>query len=385
MILNSSSASIALLLTFFSFNNIATAQTEQPKHRKNVIYIDGRFENGAMLGNGTEIGDQLASSTYYNGLDFRLGFRLNDTTSMYSAVYRRPYFGLGWYSSTFHTAEIGKPHALYFFLTIPFQFEQAKRWTFSYTGAFGLSYNFNPYDPIDNPSNIFIGSYRNCYVHLGFLANYNFNERWAANATIGFKHFSNGSFRQPNYGINLVPFTLGVSYRISEDNVYKYRTKIREFTPYNLVNVDLLFGSKNYKAGDPNYLKAGLSVNFMRKINYRYSLGLGIDAFYAAQSDLRNTSDASEFSKAMSFAVVGSWEWHLTEHLYVPIGLAVYLHRNTENDEEKVYYERVGIRYRFKNNIYTGVTIKAHQGVADIFEWTIGYTFQKDPNKYRGH
>ena len=84
----------------------------------------------------------------------------------------------------------------------------------------------------------------------------------------------------------------------------------------------------------------------------------------------------------MSLAIVGTWEWHLTEHLYVPIGLAFYVHRNTENDEQTPYYERVGIRYRFNNNIYTGVTIKAHQGVADIFEWTIGYTFQKDPNKY---
>ena len=73
-----------------------------------------------MLGNGSEIGDQLAAATYYNGIDLRLGFRLNDTTSMYSTVYRRPYFGLGWYASTFDTSAIGNPHALYFFLTIPF-------------------------------------------------------------------------------------------------------------------------------------------------------------------------------------------------------------------------------------------------------------------------
>ena len=36
------------------------------------------FEQGAMLGNGTEVGDQLAEASYYNGLDFRLGFRLNN-------------------------------------------------------------------------------------------------------------------------------------------------------------------------------------------------------------------------------------------------------------------------------------------------------------------
>jgi len=287
-----------------------------------------------------------------------------------------------WYASTFDTSAIGNPHALYFFLTIPFTFEGAKRWTFSYTGAFGLSYKFVPFNEVSNPTNIFIGSERNCYVHLGVVANYKFSERWAANATIGFKHFSNGSFQQPNFGINLVPFTLGVSYKLNRAEVHQYKTPIRPFTKYNLINVDVFAGSKNYVAGDPNYLKLGISVAALRKINYKYSLGIGVDAFYAAESQLRNTSDASNFSKSMSFAVVGTWEWHLTEHLYIPIGLAFYLHRNPENDEQTPYYERVGIRYRFSNNIYTGVTIKAHQGVADIFEWTIGYTFQKDPNKY---
>ncbi len=84
----------------------------------------------------------------------------------------------------------------------------------------------------------------------------------------------------------------------------------------------------------------------------------------------------------MSFAVVGSWEWILTEHLYAPIGLAFYLHRNIENGEETPYYERAGLGYRFKNNLSLAVTIKAHGGVADYFEWTIAYAIQRDPNKY---
>lgn len=359
-------------------------QTEIPipvPEKKFIKYLDFRFENGAMLSNDTEIGDQLVNSSYYNGLDIRLGFRRSDPYDVYSNVYRRPYFGFGYYNSTFHNEEVGKPNALYFFLTIPFSFERNKKFTFSYTAAFGLSYNFNPYDSISNPGNIFIGSYRNCYVHLGFLANYKFNEKWAVNGTIGFKHFSNGSFKQPNYGINLIPLTLGVSYRFGKENMYNYKVEIPDYIRHNLVNISLIFGSKNYEVGGDNYLKAGLSVNFLRQINFRYRLGLGVDIYYAAQSDLRNSSDASKFSKYYSYAVVGSWEWVLTKHLYAPIGIGIYLHRNKENNEERPYYERVGLRYRFLDHYHTGVTIKAHAGVADIFEWTIGYTFHHDPNK----
>ena len=351
--------------------------------KKQIKYLDIRFENGAMLSNNTEVGDQLVNSSYYNGLDVRLGFRRSNPYDVYSNVYRRPYFGVGWYSSTFQNNDVGKPNALYFFLTIPVKFEDNKKFTSSYTAAFGLSYKFNPYDSINNPTNIFIGSYRNVYVHLAYVANYKFNEKWAMNGTIGFKHFSNGSFKQPNSGINLIPFTLGVSYKFAEDEIYKKRTIMPDFIKHNLVNVYFTVGSKNYEVGGDNYLKAGVGVNFLRQINYRYRIGLGFDMYYAAQSNLRNTSDASDFSKSYSYAIIGTWEWALTQRLYVPLGFAFYLHRNPENNEEMPYYERAGIGYRFAEHFTAALTIKAHKGVADIFEWTVGYTFQKDPNKYK--
>jgi len=367
--------------SYFSYSQGLDSPVKIPE-KKQVKYLDFRFENGAMLSNDTEIGDQLVNSSYYNGIDVRLSFRNNNPYDVYSNVYRRPYIGLGWYSSTFHNTDVGSPNALYFFLTIPIKFEKEKRFTSSYTAAFGLSYNFNPYDSINNPSNIFIGSYKNCYLHLGYVLNYKLNKKWAINGTIGFKHFSNGSFKQPNYGINLLPVTMGVSYRFANDGIVQTAKAIPDYQKHNLVNVTFTAGSKNYEIGEENYLKTVYGVNFLRQINYKYRIGIGMDLFYAAQSDLRNSSDASEFSKSYSYAIVGSWEWALTKNIYVPIGIGFYLHRNKENGESTVYYERIGLRYRFADHYTAGLTIKAHQAVADIFEWTIGYTFHNDPNKY---
>lgn len=374
---------LLIVVLMFSVNGIFAqdADTIVNKYQKKYIkYLDVRMENGMMLGNGDELADQLAQSSYYNGFDIRLGFRKSDPNNIYSNVYRRPYFGVGWYSSTFHQEEIGEPNALYFFLTIPLKFEELKKWTFSYSGAFGLSYNFNPYDPVNNPSNIFVGSYKNCYVHLAFVANYKFNEKWALNGSFGFKHFSNGSFKQPNYGLNLIPVTVGLSYKVSKEEIDQFEKPIPKYLKHNLVNVSFIAGSKNYEVGGDNYLKATLSVDYLRQINYKYRIGVGFDFFYSAESELRNDSDASTFSKTYSYAIVGSWEWALTKRLYVPIGIGIYLHRNKENNESTPYYERVGIRYRLTNHIYSGLTIKAHQGAADIFEWTVGYTFHNDPN-----
>ncbi|MCD4696793.1 MAG: hypothetical protein K8S16_11195, partial [Bacteroidales bacterium] len=171
------------IIIVLAINQVAFGQdTEVPNvipQKKYIKYLDVRFENGAMLSNQTEVGDQLVNSSYYNGLDIRLGFRKSDPNDVYSTAYRRPYMGLGWYTSTFHNSDVGKPNALYFFMTIPFKFEGIKKFTFSYSTAFGLSYNFNPYNPEDNPANVFLGSKKNCYVHLGLLANYKITPRWA--------------------------------------------------------------------------------------------------------------------------------------------------------------------------------------------------------------
>ncbi|HNW54823.1 MAG TPA: acyloxyacyl hydrolase, partial [Bacteroidales bacterium] len=339
------------------------------------------FEQGAMLGNGTDIGDQLAEASYNNGLDFRLGFRLNDHSDIYNQVYRLPEMGVGWYSSTFHQEEIGKPNALYYYFNMPIRFERSRKLTMSYLGAFGLSYNFNPYDEINNPGNVFIGSYRNCYVNFALLMNYHITPKWVTSLSLGFKHFSNGSFKQPNYGINLVPVSVSISYSPAGIKPFEGEKNIPHFIRHNQYNIALIAGSKNYNEGEPNYLKAAISINWLRALSYKYRGGLGFDIFYSAKAGPR-TGTESTFSNSMSYAVVGSWEWSLNQHLYVPVAFAVYLKHSEANGERDPFYERVGIRYRFNNKMFAGVTIKAHKGVADFFEWTLGYTLHHDPNKY---
>jgi hypothetical protein len=373
-----------LLLTILSIQAFGqdTTFVKSEKNRKYLKYLDFRLENGTMLSNDTDLGDQVVNSSYYNGIDIRVGFQKTNADDVYSNIYRRPTMGVGFYTSTFHNADVGNPNALYFFLTHPFVFQRDKRLTWDYSMAFGLSYQFNPFDSINNPTNIFIGSYRNCYVHLGVAANYQFNEKWIASATLGFKHFSNGSFKQPNYGINLVPLTLGVKYKFSDQKIDTYPKSFAAFQKYNLWNVMVAFGSKNYINNDPNYLKMTFGLNYLRAVSYKYRIGVGLDMFYSAASDLRTGTGQAGFGDSWSVAVVPGWEWVLSKKLFVPLGIGIYMHRNIENDERYGFYERAGIRYKFNEHLSAGVTIKAHKGVADYFEWTLGYTFHKDPNQY---
>lgn len=374
---------ILLIITALSTSSFAQSDTlSNVKTKKYSKVWNLSFEQGAMLGNGTEVGDQLAEASYYNGLDLRLGFRVNDYSDIYNQVYRLPVMGIGWYASTFQQDDaIGKPNAIYYYFDMPLRFERSRKLTMSYLAAFGLSYNFNPYDEISNPTGVFIGSYRNCYVNLALLTNYHFAPHWNASLSIGFKHFSNGSFKQPNYGINLVPVAVSLTYKPQPFKPFEGEKNIPQFIRHNQYNIAFIAGSKNYAEGEPNYFKGALSINWLRALSYKYKAGLGLDIYYAGGYEERN-GEAATFANTMSYAVAGSWEWALTKHLYVPIAFAVYLKHSEDNGERDPFYERVGMRYRFNNNLFTGVTIKAHKGVADIFEWTVGYTIKHDPNKY---
>lgn len=365
--------------TVISNESIFEKPEEKKKYTKNINF---RVENGTMLNNGTEEGEEVVNSSYNNGIDVRLEFRKTNLNDVYSNIYRHPYMGIGWYAATFHNSAIGKPRGLYYFLTIPVKTDGYNKLSLAYSGAFGLSYQFNPFDSIQNPANIFIGSNLNCYVHLGLEADYKISERWHANAALGFKHFSNGSIKKPNYGINLIPVTIGVRYKFAPEQVQLNPIPVPEFIRYHLFNVMLAFGSKNYEYNNPNYFKMMIGLNYLKAINYKYRIGIGIDMFYSTRPYFRTKPYQSGGTDAISVAVVPNWEWVVSEKIYIPLGIGIYLYHNNFNSEASPIYERVGIRYRITNHFAAGVSIKAHKESADFFEWTMVYTFHNDKNRY---
>ena len=373
---------IYVFVFLLAFVSVAYGQKKDTlKTKRYVKYLDLRFENGIMLSNGKPYADDIVNNSYYNGLDFRLGFRMTDPDNVYSNIYRRPTLGLGFYASTFHNEDIGKPNAIYFYFDIPFAFERNKRLIFSYTGAFGLSYNFNAFDSISNPTNYFVGSEKNCYFHFGFVMGYKITDRFTLSFTTGLKHFSNGSMKKPNAGINLIPFTVGVRYKINKDDILLEKREIPKFKPFNIWNISVAVGSKHYDRDDErNYLKMTYGFNYLRQFNYKIRFGGGLDIFYSAPHGSSNISGNKE--NTISVAVVGAYEWVMNKNLSVPIDFGVYLFRHEGNEEITPFYERVGMKYRFNNNIFAAVTIKAHKGKADYFEWTLGYSFNKDKNRY---
>ncbi|SEF64852.1 acyloxyacyl hydrolase [Algoriphagus boritolerans] len=366
----SKSITVGILVGLFFQLNYTLAQ--DTKFQK-VIGLG--YETGPLLSNGTDWGDEIKDAVDYRAIDFKIGWRkISNTTFNY--LYRYPTLGLGFNSALKSYEEIGRPQSVYGFMEIPFSIKGIDRSvSFGYFTQLGVGFNLRPYDSIANPSNRYIGSKVNGYVNLGLNTTISISERVDFLVSFGLKHYSNGASKKPNSGINLFPINFSMRMKLGE--IYPTPANPPVIPAKGLKtfwNFALYTGIKNYEIGEPSYFRGGLGINYLLEPAFKYRVGLGLDLFWAQGLHLRFPERNFSFRDQTSLAIVGSWEWQLTERLFVPIGLGAYLYRNELNQEITWFYERVGARYRIGNHLSAGMQIKAHKAKADFFEFTLGYT-----------
>ena len=249
--------SVIIMALFYSLSAVAqvfprygtdSTQSSQGGHKWKVI-LQTEVENGGMISNNRQIRETFGD-IFYNGINLRVGWQSEKGGDLYHQRYHYPIYGIGVYTSTFHKKEIGTPLALYGFVAPPIYPGKFRKWDFNYRIALGIASNFQPYDEENNPTNILLGSHRNVYIDLGLQANYKIGRQFQVGAGLAFHHFSNGSIRQPNKGINLIPLTLSASFHpgksapdfskveeppYGDDIAYHlhHASGIKQFTPQN--------------------------------------------------------------------------------------------------------------------------------------------------------
>ena len=141
----------------------------------------------------------------FHSLAFSYGVQTAGDKAWHHAL-NFPYYGVSFYNANFfNSMELGYPTALFGYMGFPLI--RTYRSTFGYELGFGLTYNWQPYDPYKNPFNVAIGSHRTVYIDASLFYSYNLTKRWQLKSGFSFTHFSNGATKKPNSGLNLVaPF-----------------------------------------------------------------------------------------------------------------------------------------------------------------------------------
>lgn len=370
-----------------------TSDSSTVKHSGPNFFLRGDFESGSVIPSS----DLPGYVTNVIGGNIEAGWQATGSNK-YDAILGYPAFGFGFLSYSFpQTDSLGKPNAFYMFLNAPF-----KRWekfSLNYIIRLGMSYNWEPSDPVANPFHAALGSYRNLYISAGFEGQYLIGESLSASLGVKFAHFSNGQSSLPNAGMNLLTPHLGLKYDFNGGNRPSFvKPPKPEFTEKGMeyyVTVgtgirqiffspqDSIVATRIPQQGE-SYPVYNISMAAQYQFGWAGKFGGGLDFIYwgaynpAIEIGPGNVIQAIKypFKDYLQLGVFISYEFVLNNvSIIAQPGYRVI--RKDYKDKPTDFYQHLGLKYHV-HNLIVGVAIRAiNFGQAEYIEWSLGYRIRK--------
>lgn len=237
--------------------------------------------------------------------------------------------------------------------------------------ALGAAY-ITKYWTLDNFKNDAIGTPLNAYVGFRCYWQFKLFKRLTLEPGFTFSHMSNGRYKNPNLGVNLlgiqilVKKTTSTSIPVLNKNSMHMRSRIYlQYITSMGVNQQKLLASLKTVG------HVGLSCQYRNKKN---AYAIGLDAFYDQQYQDILKAEGLLYNPLnyWRMATFLGYTFHAGP-ISFPIEVGYYIYQKSKPDEPIV--NRLGVRYTFKNNLMIHWAIRAHYAVAYNFEYGIGYRF----------
>lgn len=305
-------------------------------------------------------------------LGFELNYEQRSFDSDWALYYGEPVIGVGLSYFNILNKQAGDAIALHG--NFKFRVIAVMNGSVSMRFASGLGVVTEHFDVMTNRRNQAIGSALNAFMQTSLLYD-RYTRRGSYSVGITVSHFSNGAIRVPNLGYNIPSLSLRYSPRdIEKDRITGSDTgAVRSgFT----INSMIGFKQRNY-AKPVDFVQWGVLSrwNYQPTVHRSWRIGADIafDKTYMYQRD--NNTDLSEVSLSdqMEVGVAGGHEWKVGS-LWTLFEIGAYVRKPA--DFKRPFYQRMGFRYMFTENLGLQWTLKFHRGVADYFEWGIAYSIR---------
>ncbi|MBR5592957.1 MAG: acyloxyacyl hydrolase [Bacteroidaceae bacterium] len=289
-----------------------------------------------------------------------------------------------------------------------------KHISLGYLLDFGVTYNPDKYDPVNNPGNNWLSSPVMAYFGAGAFIKFHIGKRWEIGADAMFRHYSNGRLTLPNEALNALGGGIFARYRISDYDYKDYLGKPRLKADYKrgMQYMIVLGGgvhtcmaewnAKVETEKDPAqkskiklkaHPKFSISLDAMYRYSLRYASGISLDVFYSSNMKELEASDRivygdEEVDKSPGYspisigiALVHEVYWH-NFAVHVAVGAYPYRHKGVNGEAAKElgdrergwHYEKAGLRYYFPKlgDTFLGFAIKSHSIKAEYLEFSVG-------------
>ncbi len=371
--------SIFILLFVLMANlKFASAQREHKLFSSNIMF-EAKFHYGFIYAHHLDL--ELFNA-HFPAFELSIQ-KLTFGKHKWERAFNYPIIGaIFYYSGMGYNPYLGQAFALMPFINFPLY--KHGNFTFGFRFALGAGYLTERFDRLKNYKNLAIGSHLNAAVNMMFEVRYRINYALTVSGGISLQHFSNGSLKLPNYGINTPLVNVGIAYRPWKENSYIGDRFYPPVEPYEAIvrrsihfNIGALIGYKNMQAvvGE-NYLVYHLFENTMYQVSRKSQVGLGLDLSYDPShikilSDQGITVD-NKFS-ILRPGVNIAYELMMGKLGFI-INLGYYLGGKEKSNGP--LYEKLSIQYNFTKNFFATVMLKVHWGRADYIGWGLGYNFQ---------
>jgi hypothetical protein len=338
----------------------------------NNIHIDSRFHYGFIIPHHKSIAYLLEK--HVKGFELNLS-RKTYGNHIWEQLYRYPRTGIGYFFCDYGNPKmLGKVHAAFGYMNIPIIKNQNNHRVLNYQISFGMSYLTKRFDVYENHLNTAIGSHLNIYFRLGFDTKIPVSEKIEILGEIGFAHCSNGKIKSPNYGLNVLSGSVGISYFLNNKNKEIKKSVLPESYKRNYYSLIYSAGIKVYdNLNNRKYFISSLSFDYERHLNLKRRVGFGTDLFYDKSISEALASDWEPDDDMANLIRFGLHISHtlIYNKILMSVNIGRYLY--SKYTDLSLFYSRLALRYKLNSHILLNISLKAHSAKADFIEWGIGY------------
>lgn len=283
-----------------------------------------------------------------------------------------------WMSNLGGFKEVGAAYAVYPFINFPLT-----RWdgqSLNFKLGVGAAYLTNHFDRIENYKNFAIGSPINIAASLYFDYRWRPSKRTAVSAGFGLTHFSNGSTKTPNYGLNIFTATIGITSYLSKPNPGQKKKNLPRYTTFEFDGsryFELQFATAvatkdmSEELGE-RFMVYAFYTNILARVSYKSKFGAGVDYTYDASDKFLLRESTGEEPGLRDVTKVGvnfAYELVINKISFLfNAGINAAGKERNEGD----FYQRLTLKYLFTDNWFANFALSSHLGKAEYVGLGIG-------------
>ena len=242
----------------------------------------------------------------------------------------------------------------------------------------GLVYSHKRFDPDRNPRNEAISTRISYVLRAGAEVSTHLNQNFVLGWRLGFRHYSNGSMRMPNNGLNFLVTGLNLKYQLSANPLPKKVATTPDSINRKAWHIHALIAiAAKESAVESQQLPAfTTSLYLSKRTSFYNSVMVGFDGFKYAQATQEAYAIANKIDRGdrplsgyQMAVTVGNLLHFGKLGLITQVGFYLY-----EPDQlYSSWYQRYGLRLMSNRGLFLQAAVKGYGLSSDLFEFGTGF------------